>query len=286
MRIRTSPLVVGALLAGTLASTVLAQADSARRTSTTRIPISKSEPPRVDTVILTRTDTVTRTITRRVHDTVRVVRRDTVRTAAGVVAPRRIRQIGGFYIGGSAGAAVPTGDNFTNWQSTGWRIEVPMGWDPLFFPLGGRLNFGYSQFGKRGVFDQAFSTPEIFSIDGNAKLRYPVKSPWMRRYQVYALGGVTYNAFRSIAQLDENTGLVTIGDSTGTSTEVNFGFPSNVDNSWHSAWGWNAGGGFQMGWKHTNVFIESRYTHFSHNGIGLSQVPIVIGASWIGTDWW
>jgi len=269
-----------------MASTAIAQTDSTRRTSTTRIPISKGEPARVDTVMLVRTDTVTRTVTRRVHDTVRVTRVDTVKTAPGVLAPLRIREIGGFYIGVGGGAAIPVGDNFTNWQSTGWRVEVPMGWDPLFSPAGARLNIGYSQFGKRGVFDQAFSTPELFQIDGNLKLRYPVKSPWMRRFQAYVVGGVTYNAFRSIAQLNENTGLVTVGDSTGTSSEVNFGFPSTIDNSWHDAWGWNAGGGLQMGWKHTNVFIESRYTRFSHNSLAMSQVPIVVGASWIGTDWW
>jgi len=97
---------------------------------------------------------------------------------------------------------------------------------------------------------------------------------------------VTYNALRSIAQLNTGSGLVTVGDSTGTSTTVNFGFPSTIDNSWHSAWGWNAGGGVQMGWKHTNVFIESRYMRVSHNNLWVSQVPIVVGASWIGTDWW
>jgi hypothetical protein len=282
MRIHISPLVVGAL---SLAATAMAQVDSVRRTSTSRIPISKGEPVRVDTVTVYRTDTVTRTVTRHARDTVRVTRVDTVRTAAGVV-PRRIREIGGFYIGLSTGPAIPTSDNFKPFQGTGWRVEAPLGWDPLFFPLGGRLNIGYSQFGKRGVFDQAFTTPEIFSIDGDIKLRYPVKSPWLRRYQVYAVGGFTYNAHRSLAVLNEDNGLVTIGDSTGTSPEINDGFPSAVDNSWHSAWGWNAGGGFQMGWKHANVFIESRYIRFTKNSIGLGQVPILIGASWIGTDWW
>jgi hypothetical protein len=282
MRIHISSLVVGALC---VAGTAMAQVDSVRRTSTSRIPISKGETLRIDTVTVYRTDTVTRTVTRHTRDTVRVVRVDTVRTAAGVV-PLRIREIGGFYIGLSTGPAIPTGDNLRQFQNTGWRIESPMGWDPLFFPLGARLNIGYSQFGKRSVFEQAFTTPEIFSIDGDAKLRFPVHSPWMRRYQVYAVGGFTYNAHRSLAVLDENTGLVTIGDSTGTSPDINFGFPSTVDNSWHSSWGWNAGGGFQMGWKHTNVFIESRIIHFTRNSIGLSQVPILIGASWIGTDWW
>jgi hypothetical protein len=281
MRIRISPLIAGALC---IAGTAMAQMDTTRRTSTTRIPISK-EPARVDTVTVVRTDTVTRTVTRRVHDTVRVTRVDTVKTAAGVL-PRRIREIGGFYIGFGAGAAVPTGNDFTTFQGTGWNIQVPTGWDPLFIPIGARVNFSYSQFGKQGVFDQAFTTPEIFQIDGDVKVRYPVKSPWMRRYQVYALGGLTYSTFRSLALFNEDDGLVTIGDLTGTATEINFGLPSTIDNSWHNQWGWNAGGGFQMGWKHANVFIESRFIQFSHNGFHVNQVPIVVGASWIGTDWW
>jgi hypothetical protein len=275
MRIRTWPLVAGALV---VASTAMAQTDSTRRTSTSRIPISK-EPARVDTVTVVRTDTVTRTITRRVHDTVRVTRVDTVKTAPGVLIPLRLREIGGFYIGASVGAAVPAGSEFTTWQGTGWHAEVPMGWDPLDFPAGVRVNFGYSQFGKRGVFDQFFTTPEIFQTDLNLKLRYPVESPWMRRFQAYVIGGATYNAFRSIAQLNQSTGIVTIGDSSGTSPDINFGFPSTIDNSWHGAWGWNAGGGVQMGWKRVNAFIESRYIGFSRNNATLSQVPIIVGAS-------
>jgi Outer membrane protein beta-barrel domain len=277
MRIRTSPLIVGALL---VAGTAMAQTDSTRRRSTERIPISK-ETPRVDTLTVFRTDTVTRTITQRIHDTVRVRRVDTVRTAPGVVAaPIRLRQIGGFYAGVAFGAAIPSGDEFTNFQSTGWNVTVPVGWDPLGSPAGARLNLAYSQFAKRGVFDQTFATPEIFQTDFDLKLRYPIESPWMQRFQVYGLGGVTFNAFRALAQFDRTTGIVTVGDSVGRSIAINFGFPQVVDNDWHTAWGWNAGGGIQMGWKRANVFVESRYVHFNHNSFSVAQVPIIIGASW------
>lgn len=278
MRLRRSPLIVGALL---MAGTAFAQADTARRRSTSRIPISKGEPPaRVDTVTLYRTDTVTRTITQRIHDTVRVRRVDTVRTAPGVLMPAPLREIGGFYIGFAAGAAVPTGDEFTSFQRTGWHMELPMGWDPVGSFAGVRLTPGYSQFSKRGIFDQTFVTPEIFQTDLNLKLRYPAESPWMRRFQVYVTGGGSYNAVRAIAEFDRATGIVIVGDSAGRATAINFGFPTNVDNDWHSAWGWNAGGGVQMGWKRMNAFVESRYSSFSRNGFTLSQVPIIIGASW------
>src|SRR5262249_13668466 len=103
MRIHISSLVVGALC---VAGTAMAQVDSVRRTSTSRIPISKGETLRIDTVTVYRTDTVTRTVTRHTRDTVRVVRVDTVKTAAGVV-PLRIREIGGFFIGLSTGPAIP-----------------------------------------------------------------------------------------------------------------------------------------------------------------------------------
>lgn len=277
MRIRTSPLIVGALL---LAGTAMAQTDSTRRRSTERIPISK-ETPRVDTLTVFRTDTVTRTVTQRIHDTVRVRRVDTVRTAYGVLAPPiRIREIGGFYAGLAFGAAIPSGDEFTNFQSTGWNVTVPVGWDPIGSPAGARLNLAYSQFGKRGVFDQTFATPEIFQTDFDLKIRFPIESPLVRRFQVYGLGGVTYNAFRALAQFDRVSGVVAVGDSIGRSIAINFGFPQIVDNDWHSAWGWNAGGGLQMGWHRANVFVESRYVHFSHNSFSVAQVPIIIGASW------
>src|SRR5581483_4594072 len=116
MRIRKSPLVVGALF---VAGTAFAQGDTTRRpTSTQRIPLSKepvSQPmvSRVDTVTMYRTDTVTQYRT----DTVTVTRVDTVTTStsAGVVEmPAMLRQIGGFYIGVDGGAAVPQGDAFTN----------------------------------------------------------------------------------------------------------------------------------------------------------------------------
>jgi len=281
MRIRSSPLILGTLGALLVASTAMAQTDSTRRRSTERIPISKGEPPRVDTLTVFRTDTVTRTITKRIHDTVRVRRVDTVRTAYGVLAPPiRMREIGGFYAGLAFGAAIPSGDEFTNFQSTGWNVTVPVGWDPIGSPAGARLNLAYSQFGKRGVFDQTFATPEIFQTDFDLKLRFPVESPLVRRFQVYGLGGVTYNAFRALAQFDRVSGVVAVGDSIGRSIAINFGFPQIVDNDWHSAWGWNAGGGLQMGFHRANVFVESRYVHFSHNSFSVAQVPIIIGASW------
>ena len=139
-----------------MAGTAFAQADTARRTSTSRIPISKETPPRVDTVTVYRTDTVTRTITQRIHDTVRVRRVDTVQTAPGVLMPVPLREIGGFYIGVAAGAAVPAGDEFTDFQRTGWHVELPMGWDPRRQLRRRASELGYSQFGKRGVFDQTF----------------------------------------------------------------------------------------------------------------------------------
>jgi hypothetical protein len=109
----------------------------------------------------------------------------------------------------------------------------------------------------------------------------------MRRWQVYGVGGVTYSAFRALAQFDRVTGIVAVGDSTGRVVTINSGFPAVIDNDWHSAWGWNAGAGVQMGWKRANVFLEARYVHFSHNAFNLTnetfnvaQVPIVLGASW------
>ncbi|HVX38047.1 MAG TPA: hypothetical protein VHB25_00645 [Gemmatimonadaceae bacterium] len=269
-----STVVLGALVAASAAS---AQTDSTTRqpTSTRRIPISKESAPgevapmRVDTVTMYRTDTVTVYQ----HDTVTVTRVDTVGTTA-VAMPAILRQIGGFYIGVDGGAAVPTGNGLNTAQSTGWHVDVPLGWDPIGSPIGVRFAAGYSQFGQKTPFESFAETPRVFNADGDLKLRLPITSPITRRFQIYALGGATYNRYKNVIAFDNNTGILTAGDSAVAPGGTVFG-----DEAWHNAWGWNAGGGVQFGFGRTNLYVESRYIHFSRNG-DLNQVPIVVGLNW------
>jgi hypothetical protein len=280
MKIHTMSLIAASALVAVSAAS--AQTDSTRRTtSTRRIPISKDVPAtttsRVDTVTLYRTDTVT--MTSYIHDTVTVYRTDTVTTSAGTVAmPMLLRQIGGFYIGVDGGAAIPSGDELRTAQTTGWHVDVPFGWDPVGSPLGIRFAAGYSRFGTRSPYSAFSFTPQIWQGDADLKLRLPMTSMLARRFSIYGVGGATYNRFKGLAQFNTTTGAFTVGNSTGAFTTTT-GFPINSDDSWHDAWGWNAGGGLAFGVGRTNLFVESRYIHFNRSG-DLNQVPIVVGLSW------
>jgi hypothetical protein len=282
MRVRIASSVVIASLA--CAAVAAAQTDTARTrpSSTRRIPISKEAPapapaPRVDTVTVYHTDTVATTRT----DTVTVTRVDTVRASAGEVAavtmPTVLRRIGGFYIGVDGGAAVPSGTGLNTAQSTGWHLDVPFGWDPVGSPLGVRFAAGYSHFDTKNAFENtAFDNPQIWSGDADLKLHLPTVMAWNRRFSIYGIGGASYNRFKSLVQSGED-GLITVGDQTGSGVGI---FPTTADNSWHDAWGWNAGGGLEFGFGRTNLFVESRYVRFNRSGGNLSQVPVVVGLSW------
>jgi hypothetical protein len=58
--------------------------------------------------------------------------------------PEVLRQIGGFYIGLAAGSSLPAA-NFNDSDHPGWRIEVPIGVDPINFPLGCALQLWLQQ---------------------------------------------------------------------------------------------------------------------------------------------
>jgi len=268
----TSLIALGALGVASIAS--------AQATSTRRIPISK-EPvapvSRVDTITMYRTDTVTNYV----HDTVTVTRVDTVTTSAGTVAmptPLMLRQIGGFYIGVDGGAAVPSGDALRTAQSTGWHVDVPLGWDPVGSPIGVRVAAGYSRFGTKDAFSAFDFTPQVWQGDADLKLRLPMSSAFSHRFSIYGLGGATYNRFKGLTQFNTTTGTFVNGNGSLVTTTT--GLPVAVDDSWHDAWGWNAGGGVAFGFGRTNLFVESRYIHFNHNDGDLNQVPIVVGLSW------
>jgi len=265
-----------------VASTASAQTDTTHRTtSTRRIPITKEASgdvalPRVDTVTVYKVDTLNNY---RV-DTVTITRVDTVNlqpTTTTSIIPATLRQIGGFYIGLDAGAAVPSGDALSHVQGTGWHADVPFGWDPVGSVLGVRFAGGYSHFGTRNEFS-GFNNgnAQVWNGDADLKLRLPMTQAWTRRFGVYGVGGASWNYYKNVVEFNNNTGQFFVGPNGLASTT----FPTTVDDSWHSRWGWNAGGGVQFGFHRTNLFVESRYIRFNSAAGSLSQVPIVVGLNW------
>jgi len=276
-------LVAGAAIFALDASAASAQDTTRTRTrprSTKRIPITKEAPgevsttpaPRVDTVTVYKTDTLrlTRTDTVNVTKTETITKVDTVQQQ---IFPEMMRQIGGLYIGVAAGSSMPAA-NFNDSDHPGWRVEVPIGIDPIGSPLGVRVNLGYSRYEPHTYVKSLLDNAQIMNADADLKLRLVKANPFRHRAQVYAIGGASYNRYKDI--LENNHGVLSIGDSFANSN----GTFSTVDSDWHNGWGYNIGGGMELGWGVTNLFIESRFTRFSGENSKISHVPLVVGLSW------
>ena len=203
--------VAGAAIFALDASAASAQDTTRTRPrSSKRIPIAKEAPgevaPRVDTVTVYRTDTLTM---QRV-DTVRLTRTQTVTrvdTVTKLVLPPRLRQIGGLYIGIAGGSSMPAA-NFNDSDKPGWRVEVPIGIDPIGSWLGARFNFGYSQYTPHSFTSLFVDDAHLMNFDGDLKLNLIKRTPYNARVQVYAIGGFSYNRFKNI--LENNNGNLSV----------------------------------------------------------------------------
>jgi opacity protein-like surface antigen len=267
-------LVAGAAIFALDASAASSQ--NPRPRSTKRIPITKESPgevvTRVDTVTVYKTDTLrlTRVDTVNVTKTNTITRVDTVVQAA---IPAVLRQIGGVYIGLAAGSSLPAA-NFNDSDKPGWRIEVPIGVDPINFPLGVRFNFGYSSYSPHSYAERFVDNAAVMNFDGDLKWRLVKIQPYNKRVQVYGIAGASYNRFKNV--IENDGGRLSVGDVR----TVNGVFTTPVDSDWHGGWGWQTGGGLELGWGITNLFVESRYSRFSGEFSKISHVPLVIGLSW------
>jgi len=271
-------LVAGAAIFALDASAASAQDTTRTRPrSTKRIPIAKEAAgevvTRVDTVTVYKTDTLRlqgRVDTVSVTKTNTITRVDTVMQPA---IPEVLRQIGGFYIGLAVGSSLPAA-NFNDSDKPGWRIEVPIGVDPINFPLGARFNFGYSSYSPHSYAERFVDNAAVMSFNGDLKWRLVKIQPYNKRVQVYGIGGASYNRFKNV--IENDGGQLSVGDVR----TVNGVFTTPVDDSWHGGWGWNVGGGLELGWGITNLFVESRYSRFSGEFSKISHVPLIIGLSW------
>ena len=279
--------VAGAAIFALDASAASAQDTTRTRPrSSKRIPIAKEAPgevaPRVDTVTVYRTDTLTM---QRV-DTIRLTRTQTVTRVDTVLKfPPRLRQIGGLYIGIAGGSSMPAA-NFNDSDKPGWRVEVPIGLDPIGSWLGARFNFGYSQYSSHSFTPLSvdLNDAKVMNFDGDLKLNLIKRTPYNARVQVYAVGGGTYTRFKNI--LENDHGNLSIGHTilvNGVLFNVDNGVAvrtNQIDNDWHGGWGGQIGGGLEFGWGPTNLYVESRWARFQGENTRISHVPLVLGLSW------
>jgi len=272
-------LVAGAAFFALGTSNASAQDTTTRRpTSSQRIRIGKESGgevttvTRVDTVFSYRTDTLRlpgRTDT--VVTTNTVVRVDTVQ----IPMPQFLREIGGFYVGVGAGSQIPAA-NFNDSDKPGWSVNGVIGVDPIGSPFGVRLTGGYSGFNKHSYAEPFLDAAKMMNFGLDLKLRALTLSPFNKRVHFYGIAGGTYNRFKNI--IETNHGVMSVGETLIPNNTLTTS--TGLDTDWHSGWGWNAGGGGEIGWGRTNLFIESRFSRFQGENSKISSVPLIIGLSW------
>jgi hypothetical protein len=277
-------LALGAAIVSTIPGrSVSAQDSTTKPRSTIPIKVSKESPgevalpPRVDTVTLFHTDTVTlngridtvtTTVTR--YDTVTV----TVATPAPILPMSVAHFPNGVYFGLGAGTSEPSGSLF-NPYSMGGTAQMQVGYQRSFWGL--RVDGNYMHPGEDSQYSGLGPDPDIVNLNGDLKLDVPLNHMFgiTPRFSLYGIGGASYSSFRNLAMtLDDG-----IPGGYGTA-DVSLPNPN-----WQHEWGWNAGGGMAFSFNRTQIFVEARAIAFNTSiNPTAYQVPIVFGMNWFGSD--
>jgi len=272
MRVRfITTCALGLAAALTLSSTLAAQSQDTTKlkktTSAQRIPISKESPGevvtvRVDTVYVTRHDTVTTTILR--IDTV------TVTAPVAYVAPK-IR--GPFYWAVFGGATEPWG-NVDRLYTNGFHAGGAIGLESQNSPIGFRLSGAMNQIGReQGRLSSLVGTgtPLLLNLGADLKAKAFMTHGWA----FYGVAGVDYNRYKRIATVAEaNNG----GAICGAQLDGKGGcYIAANDASWNNKFGWDLGLGTDFHIGSQDMFLEARYTAIQANGARTYFVPISIG---------
>lgn len=162
-----------------------------RRPSEARISVSKGEvalPPRVDTVFVTRYDTV------RVNNT--IVRIDTVT----VTPPPVYKELNDWFWALYAGATAPI-SAIDRIYTNGYHFGGAIGWDPRDSWFGARLSVGGNQVGREQglpVFLVGEDVPFMWQFAGDLKTKWPLGG-----WAPYLVGGLGFNTFRRMATVSD-----------------------------------------------------------------------------------
>ena len=281
--------VAGAAIVSLVASAASAQDSSRVKTrSSRRIPITKEAPgevvSRVDTVTVYRTDTLSlpgRVDT--VATTTTVTRVDTV-VQTIVVPPRRV---GGMYFGLAGGGALPYGA-IRSVNQAGWLGQAQLGWQPLYGVLGFRGDLSLTQYAHTSDYAYLGDRPMMWNANLDAKLGLPFFNHTLGSsvlFSPYLIGGGSYIAYKNLRmKLDTDNGVggglppmnavIASGDNASCSTP-------DCDTSYHSRWGWNAGGGLSFHAGRKEMFVEARAVHFTNGSqfAGSWHVPVIFGVN-------
>ena len=239
-----------------------------RTTSQTRINVSKGDvavtPPRVDTVYVTRYDTI------RVDNTIVRVDTVTVQAPMPVVVPR---MTGPMYWGLFGGSSMPWG-NTDRVYTNGFHFGGLLGWEPQHGFFGVRLDGAMSQFGREdelrvvGIGDEEMGsgTALLLHLAGDLKVKPLNFGGWA----LYGIGGLNYNRYKRIAlasERDENCDF-----------EVRDACYTNANNeSWSDKFAFNFGAGLDFHIGSQDMFLEARYMAIPQNGARSWVLPISLG---------
>jgi len=234
-----------------------------RTTSQTRINVSKGEvvtPPRVDTVYVTRYDTI------RVNNTIVRVDTVTVTPPAPLVMPK-IK--GPMFWGVYAGTTWPWG-NIDRIYTNGFHAGGVLGWESQNSPIGLRFDGGMSQIGRETMngFSQTqigSGTPLILHLAGDLKAKALMFGGWA----LYGIGGVDYVRYKRIA-------LASTSGNTCDFTVRGACF-ENANTSWSDKFGFNFGAGLDFHIGSQDMFLEGRYFATPSNGARSWTLPVSLG---------
>jgi hypothetical protein len=263
MRVRSiTTCALGLAAALSFASSLAAQQDTTklRTTSQTRINVSKGEvaaPPRVDTVFITRYDTVTNTVTR--VDTVTV-------TPPPVPVIAKIR--GPMFWGVYGGTTWPWG-NIDRIYTNGFHAGGVLGWESQNSPIGLRLDGAMSQINREQGFNPINSgsgTPLLFHLAADLK----AKALMFKGWSFYGIAGGQYNRYKRIALAS------TTGDSCDFKVRGDC-FANANSESWRNKFGFNFGLGTDFHIGSQDMFLEGRYMAIPANGARSWVLPISLG---------
>ena len=271
MRVRNiTTCALGLAAALTLVASPLAaqQQDTTRlrTTSQQRINVSKGEvvaPPRVDTVYVTRYDTI------RVDNTIVRVDTVTVTPPTPVVIPD---VSGPMYWGLYGGSSWPWG-NIDRVYTNGFHFGGVLGWEPQHGFFGLRLDGAMSQFGREdelrtvGIGDNQMGsgTALLLHLAGDLKVKPLNFGGWA----LYGIGGLNYNRYKRIA----------LASTAGNQCDftVRGACYENANMSWSDKFGFNFGAGLDFHIGSQDMFLEGRYIATPSNGARSWTLPVSLG---------
>jgi hypothetical protein len=252
------------------ALTLIAVSNAAAQVSpTTKVNVSKGEVAKVDTVTVTRVDTVRLTQYR--TDTLRltgatVTRWDTVTVTE---MPGWLNMPSGAYFGLGAGSFYPSA-GIGQGQIPGYAFQMNLGVDPAGSPLGFRVTANLARPDEAQPYANLGPRPTIWNLTGDLKLRLPWGSSRFPQVGFYGVGGLAYIRMQGVREQSTE-------GPTGSDIVIN-----GTNGAYTDHFGYNVGGGGTVNLGHKKeLFLEARVINWNKSGYeGAHQFPLILGINW------